>query len=145
MRESITRVKGTIDRFSIGLKEDQEYMKLRADEKSCKTLHQIETWMGEREHEAQTIHFKVSKVTITQYTSRWNSRFKELKRELVFVVSGPVVLTKDLEELLASLGGRGSLGGQAEMGPTDGAEMRVLGANNSATDDLKAENLGAGK
>lgn len=47
----------------------------------------------------------------------------ELKPKLASTVSEPFVLTDDLEELLAGLGGGANLEGQAKAGRANGAEM----------------------
>lgn len=91
--------------------------------------------MAERLVEAQQIHFEATKATISQYTFGWDIRLEEIMCDLASTVSDRAVLTNNLEELLASLGGGTNLKGQAETGPTDGAKMRSLGAENSAVDD----------
>lgn len=77
-------------------------------------LNDLGALMTERVVEAQQTNFEAFKVIMNQYTFGWDTHLKELKRELVFAVSGPVVLAEHLKEFLARLGNGINLGGQDE-------------------------------
>lgn len=80
--------------------------------------------MAERFVDVQHSHSETSKATIKQYKSGLDRRLKELQTEFASVVSGFVVLTDHLKELLARLEEGANSGGQVETGPTDEAEMK---------------------
>lgn len=103
MSACITRKLGAINRFSASLQEDREYVVLCADGEGRKMLNQLETWMADRVVGAPQTHFEVSKITIDQYMSGWDSLLFKLNWDLVSAVSGPANLEGILEKLIACL------------------------------------------
>lgn len=69
MDESLTRIRGAIDRFCAGLNKDREYMESLADENGRKMQNQRATCMGEWVVEGLQTRFKAFNVTIKKYTS----------------------------------------------------------------------------
>lgn len=63
--------------------------------------------------------------------------------ELASAVSGRVVWTDHLKELLENSGDGRNLGGQVETWPIDGAKMKALGANDLAFEYLEIDKLDA--
>lgn len=54
----------------------------------------------------------------------------ELKQELSYAVSEPVVRTDHFKKLLARMGNGANLGCQVQTGPADGSEVRFPVADN---------------
>lgn len=99
VNESITRVQDKIDRFNVGLKEDQNCMERRADEDSRRLLNDLGACMVKRVVGSQQTHFEASKVITMQYTSVWDCKVKELMWKLTLAVSRPVELPDNLKNL----------------------------------------------
>lgn len=92
-------------------------------------------------------------MTIKLYTSDWHSRLKDLKLELASAVNGSAVLTDHLKQLLTSFGERAILGGQAETGSFNEAEIKSPWADDPSgpemhspgADDTSVEDQEIGK
>lgn len=140
--ESITHFQSVIDRSSAGLNDDRECSKRRNDEEDCKILAQLETCLTELVDEAQQIHFRAAQYMTRWYTFGWVRLLQDFQRKLAFDVSVPVVLADDLEELLSRLNCWINFGCLAEIGHTDGFEMRSSGADDPAVDDSETDKAG---
>lgn len=130
LHESIVRIQGKLNRFSAGLKENLEYMKLYEDKNVRKILNQLWPWTAERFVEAQHKNFYWSKFTINHNMSGGVDRLNQVKQKLVAAVSRLVVPVDNLEKFLAVLVNEACQGVQkSEL--IDGAEISFRGATDS--------------
>lgn len=98
--------------------------------------------MVERVVPEQQTHFEATNVKISQHTSGWDSRLKENKPEFASTLSGSVVLTDDLEQLLASLGEGASLRDQIKAEAVDGSKVMSPGADGPAQAEIRSPECG---
>lgn len=103
-----------------------------------KTISKLGSWIAKRVVGAQGTHFVALKETLNEHMFGWGIQLKELKQQLASDVSGPVLPTGHLKELLASLREGANLGGLFKAWLPDGIQMRSLGAKNPSGSEMRS-------